>query len=164
MLPQGHDPVIIAPGHQFTGPVSGHPFQCITLKLESIHFRYKSIHLQVAQKVLSMIALVKYSVSHCTFTHSYGFNGADVWVKSGCRALFKICFVPRPSLPVTKEITCASYHFRRVHCNVGRRIISVIVKKKFSLLPCIFGLSYKFSGSVLEVFHSCRAVFLVKVY
>ena len=55
----------------------------------------RTYKLNGSDKVLSMRLYKNKSRSSCVYKRSYGFYGKKVWVRHGCRGVFKICIDPK---------------------------------------------------------------------
>ncbi|GFS02222.1 D-galacturonic acid binding lectin [Elysia marginata] len=130
---------------------------CRRMTLNSNGYRYRRQTVSGAAVVNSMTLQNQYSNSPCVSGVSYGSYGADVWVNSGCRARFNICYTTGNS----REVTCSSSNYAPATCHVHSNIRSVAVKTHRSNSPCVQDFSFRVVGSSLQVQNGCRATFVV---
>ncbi|GFR96286.1 D-galacturonic acid binding lectin [Elysia marginata] len=134
------------------------PLYCGKVCLKSYDYRFRRYTIRGAAKVLSLSLLREETHDVCKKDKTFGTYGTDVWVNTGCRGIFAICFVPGYNKIV---LSCHSLKFKPKKCYVGQDIKTVTIARHRSGSPCIEGFSYKIDGKDLVVFNGCRADFIV---
>lgn len=140
----------------------------ITKRLFSHYNRHYSYNIHNARHVRSMFVKRKYS-GNCILRRTYGYSGRTVWVRSGCKADFIICYQPKPRQPPAcggrnKRVQMRLFSHGNRHYNYtvknAARVHSIWMKKRFAG-ACNYGRQFGIRGTQVWVRSGCKADFII---
>jgi Protein of unknown function (DUF3011)/Peptidase inhibitor family I36 len=107
------------------------------------------------------------SQAACLLNQTWGYDGRNVWVDRGCRAVFQIGYAG-PGGPGrganTYMVTCESIKNHRHYCQINDPRSQVDLLQQTSSKPCTRGVTWGNDGLGIWVDRGCRATFTVTVY
>ncbi|MFY9804653.1 MAG: DUF3011 domain-containing protein [Candidatus Acidiferrales bacterium] len=111
------------------------------------------------------------SQSPCVQNQTWGFDGRNVWVDRGCRAVFQLGYAAVPGgpgspalAPGTYVVTCESNKNHRRYCEINDPRSQVNLLQQLGSNPCTHGATWGNDGLGIWVDRGCRATFTVTIY
>nr|BAP94528.1 D-galacturonic acid binding lectin precursor [Aplysia kurodai] len=138
------------------------PDKCDTIRVESWSYKYAEKVVEDASWVLNMTVVDQQSAAACTLGESFGYQKATLWVDQGCRADFKVCYLPvMPTECQTLRVESWNYKYAEKVVEGAALFINMTVEDRQSEASCDLDKSFGFynQNSTVWVNHGCRADF-----
>ncbi|XP_005101559.1 lectin ADEL isoform X2 [Aplysia californica] len=139
-----------------------YPDECDTIRVESWSYKYAEKVVQDASYVLNMTVVDRQSAADCTLGESFGYQKATLWVDHGCRADFKVCYLPvRRTECQVLRVESWNYKYAEKTVTGAALFINMTVEDRQSAASCDLDKSFGFynQNSTVWVDHGCRADF-----
>ncbi|XP_035827685.1 lectin ADEL-like [Aplysia californica] len=123
------------------------PDVCNVIRMESWSYEYSEKIVENATWVLNMTVVDRQSATECTLGESFGYQKATLWVNHGCRAAFKVCYLPVRSTKC-KVLTMESLNYEYAEQKVKKAalFINMTVEDQQSEASCDLDKSFGFDN------------------
>ncbi|XP_035827684.1 lectin ADEL-like [Aplysia californica] len=132
--------------------------------MESWSYEYSEKIVENTTWVLNMTVVDRQSATECTLGESFGYQKATLWVNHGCRAAFKVCYLPvRSTKCKVLRMESLNYEYAEQKVKKAALFINMTVEDQQSEASCDLDKSFGFDNqkSIVWVNYGCRAEFNV---
>ncbi|XP_005091612.2 lectin ADEL [Aplysia californica] len=140
------------------------PDVCDVIRVESWSEKYAKKVVEDASYVLNMTVVDRQSAAECNLGESFGYQKNNLWVDHGCRADFKVCYLPVS--PIRCRVVKAeswSYKYAETYVVDAALFINMTIEDQQSAASCDLDKTFGFynQNSTVWVNNGCRADFNV---
>ncbi|XP_005091613.2 lectin ADEL [Aplysia californica] len=140
------------------------PDVCDVIRVESWSDKYAKRVLEDASYVLNMTVVDRQSAAQCNLGESFGYQKNNLWVDQGCRADFKVCYLPVRSTECQKlRVNSLDYKYAESKVNFAALFLNMTVEDQQSAASCDLDNNFGFynQNSTVWVNNGCQADFNV---